>query len=161
MAAATRPSSRAQHAEERGSEGAEPERKRRKKRKKRELVLEDEDYELLEENTGIRRQRPQQHRRIKKARDMGADAERADNAATLKEQLFGPEDEGLEDEVEDAAADEGRGGGMRGGSPVDEFAEEEDQVRARARVRHLVHFVCGCIRVAGGAASWLATLLAV
>lgn len=41
-----------------------------------------QDYELLEDNTGIRRQRPQlQHRRIKKARDTDAGAANQHDAA--------------------------------------------------------------------------------
>lgn len=78
---------------------------KKKKRRRRELVLEEDDYELLEENTGIRRARPAQHRRIKKARDIGSTHE---TAADLEEQLFGKEDEDLEDDVDDVVPGSGR-----------------------------------------------------
>ena len=156
-----------------------------------------QDYELLEDNTGIRRQRPQQqHRRIKKARDAepaagggATDAARAlqvggggsarggpvgqlmacsasgltllvlaasrpataylpaslfaCSCSALQEELFGLEDDELEDAEEEetgAAAARGGGGGARGadraggpgrGPSRDEvpLPEPDDQVR--------------------------------
>jgi hypothetical protein len=98
-----------------------------------------QDYELLEDNTGIRRQRPrQQHRRIKKARDAGTAAAASQDAArALQEELFGLEDEqaGLEDEDEEAAPGKAAaaaprpGGGARGGGGRDDDLDDgEDQV---------------------------------
>lgn len=66
----------------------------KKKRRHRELVLEDDDYDLLEENTGIRRARPAAHRRIKKARDADRGLGREGGAQALQEELFGAELEG-------------------------------------------------------------------
>ncbi|KFM24955.1 Transcription elongation factor spt6 [Auxenochlorella protothecoides] len=63
----------------------------KKKRRHRELVLEDDDYDLLEENTGIRRARPAAHRRIKKARDADRGLGREGGAQALQEELFGAE----------------------------------------------------------------------
>ena len=91
-------------------EDGEGEPTKKKKRRRRELVLEEDDYALLEGNTGVRQVRPQGHRRLKKARDvtttggggLGADEERRDTAAALREELFGNEGEiGLEDDIED------------------------------------------------------------
>lgn len=65
----------------------------KKRRRHRELVLEEEDYELLEENTGIRRARPAGHRRIKKARETGS---RGGGMKELQAELFGDELEGRE-----------------------------------------------------------------
>ncbi|EFN54675.1 hypothetical protein CHLNCDRAFT_58171 [Chlorella variabilis] len=117
-------------------EGAAEAKKRRKKKRRRELVLDEEDYELLEDNTGIRRQRPQlQHRRIKKARDTDAGAANQHDAArALQEELFGLEDEGggLEDDDDDfgrpaAAAAAGRPpGDARGGRRDEEMLPEAD-----------------------------------
>lgn len=45
---------------------------------------------------GIRRARPTQHRRIKKARDMGG--QQHDNREAFEAQLFGREEEGEEGE---------------------------------------------------------------
>ncbi|KAI3425064.1 hypothetical protein D9Q98_008441 [Chlorella vulgaris] len=133
-------------------EGAAEAKKRRKPKRQRDLVLDEEDYELLEDNTGIRRQRPQQkHRRIKKARDAeAAPAQQQDAARALQEELFGAEEE-LEDDDDDfgrpsaaAAAAKGgaggagrgprgdsrQGGGMRDEAPPpeadDQFDEEDD-----------------------------------
>ena len=77
--------------------------KKKKQKRHRELVLEEEDYELLEENTGIRRQRPAEHRRLKKARDIGGEEHKHQFAAAeeLQADLFGPEQqEDLEDEID-------------------------------------------------------------
>lgn len=108
---------------EEGKEGSDVEdaaeaKKRRKKRRRTELVLDEEDYQLVEDNTGIRRQRPQQqHRRIKRARDAegGSAAQQQDAARALQEELFGLEDDGLEDEDEDEAPGGGATGGARAG----------------------------------------------
>lgn len=102
-----------------------------------------QDYELLEDNTGIRRQRPrQQHRRIKKARDAGAAAaaDSQDAARALQEELFGLEDEqaGLEDDEDEAApgraatAAPRQGGDARGGARDEGLDGGEDQVGAAA-----------------------------
>jgi transcription elongation factor SPT6 len=104
-------------------------------------VLEEEDYELLEENTGVRQIRPQGHRRLKKARDLGGDEQR-DAAAALRAELFGEEGEAdLEDDIEDAQAgtlgagempedDLLDGGGAGGGLPRadddDDFLESDE-----------------------------------
>lgn len=66
-------------------------------------MLEDDDYDLLEENTGIRRQRPAERRRLKKARDIDVEEHKHQFAAAedLQADLFGPEDqEDLEDEID-------------------------------------------------------------
>lgn len=78
-------------------------RHKKKIKRHRELVLEEEDYELLEENTGIRRQRPAQHRRLKKAREIaGGRGEQFAGVEDLQANLFGPEeDEGLEDDIDE------------------------------------------------------------
>lgn len=85
--------------------------KKKKKKRRRELVLEEDDYELLEENTGIRRARPQQHRRLKKARDVGRSEDDHLNAEQLKEELFGPDGEDLEDDFGDDEDKPGKGDG--------------------------------------------------
>ncbi|GAB4816099.1 hypothetical protein N2152v2_003145 [Parachlorella kessleri] len=90
-------------------------KKKKKRRREQDLQLEEDDYELLEENTGIRRPRPSQHRRIKKARDIGGGQH--ETADALKEQLFGPAEE-LEDELEDVAPAKAAGRGAREGGPV-------------------------------------------
>ncbi|KAL6771646.1 SPT6 [Auxenochlorella protothecoides x Auxenochlorella symbiontica] len=105
----------------------------KKKRRHRELVLEDDDYDLLEENTGIRRARPAAHRRIKKARDADRGLGREGGAQALQEELFGAELEDLEDEDAEAApsaptAPPGRAAPGPGARAGDEFdAEEEDE----------------------------------
>lgn len=116
-------------------EANEDEQKKKKKAKRhRELVLEEEDYELLEENTGIRRERPAQHRRLKKARDIGEKEGKFVGVEDLQAELFGPEGaEDLEDDLDGAGAGQGQktteGSQKPQGNDVDEddiFDEDED-----------------------------------
>lgn len=81
----------------------ETRKKKKKKRRHRELVLEEEDYELVEEHTGIRQARHQGHRRLKRAREVGHEPSNQQTAAEqLRAELFGPDaDENLEDDLED------------------------------------------------------------
>lgn len=83
----------------------------------------------------MRQIRPQGHRRLKKARDIGGEAQH-ETAAALRAELFGRDDagEGLEDEIEDRAAavepreaeyGGARGGGGRGPSARDGYEDDE------------------------------------
>ena len=89
----------------------------------------------------MRQIRPQGHRRLKKARDIGGEAKQHEGAAALQADLFGDDvGEGLEDEIEDRVVttkqqrdvDYGAGGGGRGGRDIpredddDEFLESDE-----------------------------------
>jgi len=102
----------------------EEKHEKKKQKRHRDLVLEEEDYELLEENTGIRRQRPGQHRRLKKAREIDGE-ERFTGAKDLQADLFGPEDdEGLEDDIEVHLDDDQ--GGSAGNKVPDRLGERTE-----------------------------------
>eukprot|EP00884_Botryococcus_braunii_P001188 jgi/Botrbrau1/1106/Bobra.0162s0007.1 len=107
-----------------GSEGSEGERRKKKhKRRRDEFQLEEEDYELLEENQGIRRPRPSERKRIRKRGEVTAASTGDGKTAAdhLKDQLFGPDDEeGLADE-EDEEARLGRAAAL-----LDEDIDEEE-----------------------------------
>ena len=92
-------------------EDVSAQRKKKKKHKRhRELVLEDDDYDLLEENTGVRVERPAV-RRLKKARDVNPKSGQQQKHQFADEQdlqadLFGPDEhqfDDLEDDLGDAA----------------------------------------------------------
>ncbi len=107
-AAAEEEEDKEQHEEDEQQHEEEEEEEERKKKihkRHRDLVLEEDDYDLLEENTGIRRQRPAERRRLKKARDIDGEenAHQFVAAEDLQADLFGPEDqEDLEDELDGA-----------------------------------------------------------
>jgi transcription elongation factor SPT6 len=82
--------------------------RRRKRRRRAELELAEEDYALVEENTGVRVERPAKkaHRRLQRARDVGgaapgagaapaaeADTARRSAADQLRAELFGEDDD--------------------------------------------------------------------
>ncbi|KAG2429563.1 hypothetical protein HXX76_010798 [Chlamydomonas incerta] len=92
----------AEEEEEEEEERVAPKRRKKKKRE-RELRLDDDDYDLLEENQvqGIRR--PSGRKRLK---SQAEDGRRATNEADLQKDLFGYEE--LEDEVEDAGGRDAR-----------------------------------------------------
>jgi len=79
-------------------------KKKKKRKRKRHMALDDDDYDLLEDNTGIRVKRPQQMRRIarKGGRDEEEEAEDDHRTAQqrLREDLFGGDDD-LDEEEED------------------------------------------------------------
>ncbi|WIA22113.1 hypothetical protein OEZ85_004454 [Tetradesmus obliquus] len=142
-------------ADEEGEEGSEEHvgRKKRKKRR-RDFALDEEDYELLEDNQ-VRVKRPAERKRLKRRGEEGREPgrEKASGAKQLQEALFGTGD--LEDELEEdmgaggRAADEpgsaSPGGGRRnryddfGGDLSDEMddfiVDGEDGDRRRARRR--------------------------
>lgn len=113
-----------------GQEGAQHKKKKKPKRH-RELVLEDDDYDLLEENTGVRVERPAV-RRLKKARDRGGSQQHQFNdAEDLQADLFGTDDHQFEDLEDDVGDEEGQAaGGNRtagdGGNNIGNAAENEN-----------------------------------
>lgn len=82
--------------------GEQRKKKKKKRKRERDIALDDEDYELLAE-AGIHRAKPQERRRIRKK--VETDAAPYTTAAQLQAQLFGGEEEGLEDELDEPAAD--------------------------------------------------------
>ncbi len=124
---------------EEGAEGADAEgadgegaaaaaARRRKRRRRAELELAEEDYDLVEENTGVRVERPAKkaHRRLQRARDVGAgagapgaagaaspaaaaDAARRSAADQLRAELFGEEDDDDEGGAPGGAGPSGAG----------------------------------------------------
>eukprot|EP00798_Chlamydomonas_sp_ICE-L_P017810 gene17810-24188_t len=95
-------------------EDVEESRKKRKKKRKS-LKLDEDDYDLLEEND-VKVKRPKEgvRKRLKRAGDVGAT-----DAEQMRADLFGDED--LEDELEE---DIGRRRGGDGGGGRDEYEED-------------------------------------
>ncbi|GFR40315.1 hypothetical protein Agub_g851, partial [Astrephomene gubernaculifera] len=95
--------------------------KRRKKKKRgRDLRLDDEDYDLLEENQVVGIRRPTGRKRLKSKAD---DARKATDAADIQKELFGYEE--LEDEVEEAGGqDMGRDTYEQG--DYEDFDDQDD-----------------------------------
>lgn len=107
---------------EEGEEGddASGQKKKKKHKRHRELVLEDDDYDLLEENTGVRVERPAV-RRLKKARDVNPKSGQQQKQQFADEQdlqadLFGPDEhqfDDLEDDIGDVVGEaQGVGGAV-------------------------------------------------
>lgn len=112
---------------EEGSGDEAKKRKKKKKKRRRQLEeLDEDDYELLEENRGVSVRRPSGMKRLKK---MGGDdrRERVMDERDLEEDLFGPQGGDLEDEFED---DHEYGGRSRLGGEenldAEEFDDDED-----------------------------------
>ncbi|CAL8470742.1 g10284 [Coccomyxa elongata] len=106
--------------EDEEEEVSDEEKKRRRRKKRKEAQLDEEDYELI----GLRPPRQtEQRKRIRKL----ADAGQRTTAERLKEDLFGPEDEGLEDEDEDDVAAPAPRHEQRQDREMDDGFEEEDE----------------------------------
>ncbi|BDA45673.1 Transcription elongation factor SPT6 [Coccomyxa sp. Obi] len=106
--------------EDEEEEVSEEEKKRRRRKRRKEAQLDEEDYELI----GLRPPRQtEQRKRIRKL----ADAGQRTTAERLKEDLFGPEDEGLEDEDEDDMATAAPRHEQRQDREMDDEFEEEDE----------------------------------
>ncbi|EFJ40270.1 hypothetical protein VOLCADRAFT_120010 [Volvox carteri f. nagariensis] len=110
--------------EEEEEERREAPRRRKRKKRERQLRLDDDDYDLLEENQvqGIRR--PTGRKRLKSKAE---DARKANDAADIQKELFGYEE--LEDEVEDAGGREDRRDTYEQGGEEDfDDLDEQDEM---------------------------------
>ncbi|MEW5298699.1 MAG: hypothetical protein WDW36_001791 [Sanguina aurantia] len=92
--------------EEDDDEGVVVKRKRKKRSKEVAHKLDEEDYDLLEENQVVGIKRPSGRKRLKSQSESGR---KATNLNDFRQELFEGED--LEDEVEDSARRGGRDGG--------------------------------------------------
>ncbi|KAG2488784.1 hypothetical protein HYH03_012781 [Edaphochlamys debaryana] len=113
----------AEEEEEEEEEKKEAPRKRRKKKRERELRLDDDDYDLLEENQVVGIRRPTGRKRLKSKAE---DARKATDVADMQRELFGYEE--LEDEVEDGGAGEARRDEQMGGEEDFDDLDEQDEM---------------------------------
>ncbi|GLI70134.1 hypothetical protein VaNZ11_014942 [Volvox africanus] len=118
----------AEEEEEEEEEKREAPRRRRKKKRERQLRLDDDDYDLLEENQvqGIRR--PTGRKRLK---SQAEDARKAHDAADIQKELFGQalEEAYLEDEMEDVdGRDDRRSNYEQAGDEDFDDLDEQDEM---------------------------------
>ncbi|GLC44284.1 hypothetical protein PLESTB_000760900 [Pleodorina starrii] len=107
--------------EEEEEEKREAPKRRKKKKRERELRLDDDDYDLLEENQVQGFRRPKRIR----LKSTAEDVRKANDAADIQKELFGYED--LEDEVEDAGGrDDRRDTYEQAGDDFDDLDEQDE-----------------------------------
>ncbi|XP_071726700.1 transcription elongation factor SPT6 homolog isoform X2 [Rutidosis leptorrhynchoides] len=119
-----------QDGEDEDREDSDEERQRKKKRKKREseknYVLDDDDYELLQDNVGFRRPKvSNKFKRLKKAR---ADADEGQSGFSDEEEFDGTGKSGrsAEDKIKRSLFDDDEGAPMEDIAEDDQREEEED-----------------------------------
>ncbi|KAF9130718.1 Transcription elongation factor spt6 [Mortierella sp. 14UC] len=109
-------------------------RSSKKSRKRKDLIeedLDDDDLDLVEENTGMKIQRPEKFKRLKKhQQDYGKDESQGDDSRQTPEQTNHDPLARLFDDTLDDDDDDDEIGGGRGGADeddLDEFIDDEDE----------------------------------